>query len=173
MRRFALVLVLVLVLSGFGPCTRVSKPVTAPPPPRVDTVVVTQQVQAPLPDGTPAIICLSSGFPMPVLIAANGDTLIGERRVRLQDVRPGLVFEGTYAGERDWLRKGEFQFERRTYRKQGDPGEMKCDELKDIGEYDGVHLFAMLAAPSPVELIYVPVRPGVFQAFRTQLPRRR
>ena len=167
----SLALAVVLVGSGFGPCTRTAPP--AAPPPRVDTVVVTREVPPPLPEGSPATICLSSGYPMPVHIAANGDTLIGERRIRLQDIRPGLVFEGTYATGKDWLHKGELRFEKRVYKKAAEPAAFKCEDLKDIGELDGVRLFADVAAPSPVETLFVPVRPGIYQAFRTQLPRRR
>ena len=163
-----------VLVTGFGPCTRVSKPeVPAPPPPRVDTVTVTKEVPPPLPEGTPAIVCLSTGFPMQVLVSAAGDTLVGEKRIALKDLRPGLVFEGTYAAGKDWLRKGEFTFEKRVYKRAGEPAALKCDDLKDIGEFDGVHLFADLAAPSPVETIFVPVTPGLYQPFRTQLTRRR
>lgn len=163
-----------LLLAGFGPCTRVSRPAApAPPPPRVDTVTITKEVAPPLPEGTPAVVCLSTGYPMPVLVTAAGDTLIGEKRIALRDVRPGLVFEGTYAAQAEWLRNGEFTFEKRIYRRAGEPAALKCEDLKDIGEHDGVRLFAELAAPSPVETVFVPVRPGVFQAFRTQLTRRR
>jgi hypothetical protein len=50
-----------VLLLGFGPCGRTPPPAAPPPPPRVDTVTVTREVPAPLPDGTPAQICLSTG----------------------------------------------------------------------------------------------------------------
>src|SRR5688500_13040018 len=52
-----------------------------PPPPRVDTVIVTREVPPPLPEGAPVELCLSSGYPLKIHLAANGDTLMGERRV--------------------------------------------------------------------------------------------
>jgi hypothetical protein len=45
--------------------------------------------------------------------------------------------------------------------------------LKEVGEFEGVPLFAMLDAASPIETVYVPIRPGLFQSYRTTLPRRR
>ena len=151
-----------------GPCSK--KPPTPPPPPqiRVDTVIVTREVAPPLPEGTPARVCLSTGYPMPILISASGDTLVGERRVRVQDVRPGLVFEGSYAAGKPWIDKGQFTFERRTYTKFGTRNALDCDMLKQIGEYDGIPLFADVGAKSPVETIQVPLGPGVWQAFRNR-----
>ena len=160
------------LVPALGPCGKTT-PVPAPVPPRVDTVRVTREVAPPLPEGTPLTICLSTGFPLTVLVAANGDTLIGSQRIRVQQVRPGLVFEGNYAGGRPWLDSGVLTFERRNYMKAGIPHPLKCDDLKEVGAFDGVPLFADLGAPSPVETLLVPLKPGIFQAFRTTLPRRR
>ena len=170
----AIALLAIATLPALGPCGKQPPAVVPEPlPPRVDTVIVTKEVIPPLPEGTPDTVCLSTGFPMPVRIAANGDTLIGERRVRLQDIRPGLVFEGAYAAGKPWVDKGEITFERRVYRKFGTVNTLECDDLKQIGEQEGVPLFADAGAPSPVETIQVPLMPGRFQAFRTTLPRRR
>jgi hypothetical protein len=162
------------LLVGFGPCGR-TPPAAAPaPPPRVDTVTVTREVPAPLPDGTPSQICLSTGFSLPVLIAANGDTLIGDARVSIKQTRPGFVFEGGYAEGRPWFAAGQpISFEKRSYRKDGDPKNLKCEDLKQVGDNSGVPLFAEFSAPPPLEFIFVPIRPGVYQMYRTTLPRRR
>ena len=152
-----------------GPCGKEPPPAAPPPPPRVDTVIVTREVPAPIPTGEPATVCLATGFPMPIQIAANGDTLIGEQRVPIRLVRPGLVFEGTYAAGKSWIAQGEFRFERRLYKKFGTVNTLECDDLKQIGEHEGVPLFALIEATSPVVTILVPLAPGRFQAFRTTL----
>jgi hypothetical protein len=162
------------LLAGFGPCSKTPPPAAPAPPPRVDTVVVTKEVPAPLPDGTPAQICLSTGFSLPVLIAASGDTLIGEGRVSIKQTRPGFVFEGGYSEGKPWFASGQpITFEKRSYKKDGEPKSLKCEDLKQVGDNAGVPLFADLAAPPPLETIFVPIQPGVYQAYKTTLPRRR
>ena len=91
------------LLAGFGACGKTPPPSAPAPPPRVDTVVVTKEVPAPLPEGTASEICLSTGFSLPVVIAASGDTLIGEGRVSIKQTRPGFVFEGGYAEGKPWF----------------------------------------------------------------------
>jgi hypothetical protein len=147
-------------------------PAPPPPPPRVDTVIVTREVAPPLPEGTPAELCLSTGFPLNVHIAASGDTLIGERRIPLREV-PGLVIEGQYASQKQWFIKGDqIRFDRRLYRKLETVTTPKCEDLKQVGENDGVPLFADLMVLTPIETIFVPIGPGRFQTYRTTLPRR-
>ncbi|MGH7471344.1 MAG: hypothetical protein ACRENP_25625 [Longimicrobiales bacterium] len=138
----------------------------------MDTIRVTHQVNATLPDGTPAELCLASGLALHILVATNGDTLIGPRRVALRDLE-GLVFEGRYAGSQVWFQKADpIRFERRSYRKFEEPRNLKCEDLKQVGENAGIPLFADLMVLSPIETIYVPVSPGSFQPYRTTLPRR-
>jgi hypothetical protein len=143
-----------------------------PPPPRVDTVIVTKEVHPPLPDGTPTELCLSSGYPLIIHLAANGDTLIGERRIPKKELT-GLVIEGTYARHKAWFQKGEqIRFDRRMYKRMEPLTSLKCEDLKQVGENDGVPLFADLMVLSPIETIYVPISPGQFQPYKTTLPRR-
>jgi hypothetical protein len=133
---------------------------------RVDTVTVTQNVEPPLPEGTPVDVCLSTGMTVQIHVAANGDTLIGEKRIRLQDVRPAVGFAGVYAQDREWFRRGDVvTFDRRNYRRAGVERVRACDELKLVGTHDGVPLFAEVTAPQVLPAIIVPVRPGVFQDF--------
>ena len=47
------------------------------------------------------------------------------------------------------------------------------EDLKQVGENSGVPLFADFAAPPPLELIFVPIQPGIYQAYRTTITRRR
>lgn len=138
---------------------------------RVDTVTVTvvREVAPQLPTGDSATICLSTGMPAQVLVAANGDTLIGDARISLTDARPILAFAGTYAEQ--W--PDTVRFERRVYRRSGVVVKRACDELKHVGEHHGVPIFAEVTAPSPLPAIVVPVRAGVFQNYRLPTPARR
>ena len=132
---------------------------------RVDTVTVTQTVAPPLPEGQPAEVCLSTGVTAQVLIAANGDTLIGEQRVPLRELRP-LTFPGVYAGGSEWFRRGDVvSFDKRRYRRAGVERVRACDELKLVGEYQGVPVFAEITAPQVLPLIIIPVRPGAYQDY--------
>lgn len=157
---------LALALSGCAALQPKPETVT-----RVDTVTVEvfKEVAAALPTGDSATICLSTGMPAPVLIAANGDTLIGDARISLKNARPVLSFAGTYAEQ--W--PDTVRFERRVYRRSGVVVKRDCDELKHVGEHRGVPIFAEVTAPNPLPAIVVPVRAGVFQNYRLPTPARR
>ena len=117
-------------------------------------------------------LCLSSGYPLKIHLTANGDTLIGERRVPIKELT-GLVIEGAYARHKAWFQKGEqIRFDRRMYKRMEPVTSLKCEDLKQVGENDGVPLFADLMVLSPIETIYLPVSPGQFQPYKTTLPRR-
>ena len=143
-----------------------SEPLPPPPQVRVDTVTVTSTVEPPLPAGTPADVCLSTGVTAQIHVTATGDTLIGEKRVRISELRPAVNFAGVYAQERGWYRRGDvIVFDTRGYRRAGVERARACDELKLVGEYDGVPVFAEVTAPQILPSIIVPVRPGVFQDY--------
>jgi len=157
-----------------GACARFRSEPPPPPPPRVDTVTVVREVPPPLPAGTAIEICLSTGFPLQAILSPVGDTLVGPTRILIDSLRPGVDFAGVYAVGKPWLSSTRpIVFERRNYHRSGEPITLRCDDLKRIGDYDGVPIFAMLDAPSPVEFMYVPVRPGMFQVFRGAATRRR
>ncbi len=167
-----------LAIAGVSACSLL-RPKPAPPtpppapPPKVDTVIVTREVPPPLPDGAPLQLCLSTGYSLNIRVAANGDTLVGERRVPLRELT-GLVIEGAYARTKPWFQKGDqIRFDRRMYRKVEPVASLNCEDLKQVGENDGVPLFADLMVLSPIETIYVPIAPGQFQPYKTTLPRRR
>ena len=142
------------------------RPAVPSPQLRVDTVTVTRTVEVPLPQGSSAEVCLSTGVPAQIHVAANGDTLIGEKRVRIAELRPAVDFAGVYAQDRAWFRRGEVvQFDGRDYRRAGVERTRGCDELKLVGDYDGVPIFAEVTAPQILPAIIVPVRPGVFQDY--------
>src|SRR6266550_2470958 len=98
---------LVLITLQLPSCTLLHP---TPPKPvvqvRVDTVIVTKEVVPPLPQGTATAVCLSTGQTIQIAIAPNGDTLIGEKRLRLLDI-PGVAIAGTYAGALSWYSNNE------------------------------------------------------------------
>lgn len=139
----------------------------APPP---DTVVVTQQVEAPLPEGTATQICLATGENVTVYITPQGDTLVGDRRVPVSALGAGVAFAGDYADGRSWFEADEpISFEDREYVQSGGEVSLNCANIMQVGEFDGVPLFANVGATQPYETLYVPVRPGVWQAYQTDL----
>jgi hypothetical protein len=143
----------------------------APPP---DTVRVTREVAPPLPEGTPANICLATGENVQVRVSARGDTLVGPSRVSVASLRPGVVFAGSYAGGAAWFQNDDaITFEKRSYDKAGNEARLDCGQIMRVGEHMGVPLFAMRDADRPFAALYVPVRAGVWQQYQTGLRRTR
>jgi len=144
------------------------------PAPAPDTVIVERTVAPELPTGTPATICLATGENVSVMVTAQGDTLVGPSRVSIRTLRPGVVFAGTYAEGRDWFTSdAAITFERAQYQKSGGEVRLDCANIARVGEYMGVPLFAESTADRPLDRVYVPVRPGVWQAYETGLQRTR
>jgi hypothetical protein len=136
----------------------------APPP---DTVRITREVERALPDGTPAMVCLSTGESVQVRVTAQGDTLVGPSRASISTLRPGVVFAGTYAAGRDWYTNDQdVTFERIRYSKSGNEIRLDCAQIMRVGEHMGVPLFAMRNEDRPFQTLYVPIRPGVWQAYQ-------
>ena len=103
-------------------------------------------------------------------MTAQGDTLVGPSRVSIRTLRPGIVFVGNYAEERAWFENDEaLTFEERSYDKSGGEVRLECPDIMRVGEYQGVPLFVERTAQRPFEILYVPVRPGVWQAYETGL----
>ena len=153
---------LLMLLCG---CTA-QAPQQPAPQMRVDTVTVTKAVDPPLREGRPVEVCLSNGITAQIHVAANGDTLIGERRVPIKDLRPAVAFAGTYAANAEWYRRGDVvKFERRDYRRSGVERARDCDELKLVGEHNGVPVFAEVTAPQILPMLIIPVRPGMYQDY--------
>lgn len=151
------------------PMTVVETVVTPP-----DTVIVERTVAPPLPTGTPATMCLATGEDVSVMVTAQGDTLVGPQRVSIRTLRPGVVFAGTYAEGREWFTGDQaITYERANYNKSGGEVRMECANLARVGEHMGVPLFSESTANRPFQRLYVPVRPGVWQAYETGLQRTR
>lgn len=143
----------------------------APPP---DTVRITREVERPLPDGTPATVCLATGENVQIRVTAQGDTLVGPMRTNIDELRPGVVFAGSYAEDDAWFQNDDpITFEDRRYDKSGNEVRLDCGQIMRVGEHMGVALFAMRNADRPFDMVYVPVRPGVWQAYEFGLQRTR
>jgi hypothetical protein len=140
-------------------------PVTPPPPPppaeRAITVCVIvdgqiQQVQA-------------------VFRPDAGDTLVmvdGTRRP-FRELHP--VTAPNYAAGATWFVAAEpVTFGGRRYDRFGLPRVITPAELRRVGEFQGVPVFAATDAPAQPEVVYVPVRTGCeFQAYQLQEVTRR
>jgi hypothetical protein len=151
------------------PMTVVERVVSPP-----DTVIVERTVAPPLPTGTPASMCLATGENVQVMVTAQGDTLVGPQRVSIRTLRPGVVFAGTYADGRDWFTGDQaITYERANFNKSGGEVRLDCANLARVGEHMGVPLFAESTANRPFQRLFVPVRPGVWQAYETGLQRTR
>jgi hypothetical protein len=131
----------------------------APPP---DTVVIAP----PPPEGTPAHVCLATGENAPVLVTAEGDTLLGPQRTSIRMLRPTVAFAGTYAGNLAWYRDGEsVTFQGQRYRKTDEEDALDCGDILRVGLAGGVPAFAPISAESPYAVLWIPVRPGVWRMY--------
>ncbi len=131
----------------------------APPP---DTVVV----RPPLPEGTPHTLCLATGQAVEVLTTEGGAILVGPSRVPLQELRPAVDFAGTYAEGRSWFESEEsIRFEGRDFIPSPRPVRISCEAIRKVAEHMGVPLFVMRDLGPPWQVMYVPVRPGAWQAY--------
>lgn len=161
-----------LVALALAACTTAEP--EAPPPPdtiiRLDTIIVT--AEPPLPDGRVSAVCLASGQSAEIRITAADDTLVGPRRVALAELGPGIGFVGNYAGSKTWFVEDDpVTFQNREFSKFGQAASRDCRSMKIVGDVHGVNLFAEVTASSPFQVLYVPVRPGVFQAYQAQVGR--
>ena len=139
----------------------------APPP---DTVTVTREVAPPMPDGTPATVCLATGTVVTIHVSPQGDTLVGPTRVPMSELGPGIVFDGDYAAGAQWYLADEaITFEEREYQRSGTEVSLDCTDVMRVGEHMGVALFAMREEDRPFGTLYVPVRPGAWQGYETNL----
>lgn len=168
------------LLAALGPvllagCAGGAEPATPVPVDTVvvhDTVVVTREVAPPLPEGRATMLCLANGQNIEVRVSEAGDTLVGPSRVALRDLGPAVGFVGNYAADESWFVRDErITFERRRFSKFGQPATRDCSSMKIVGDFRGVNLFAEAEASSPFRVLYVPVRPGVFQPYQSQVGR--
>ncbi len=120
----------------------------------------------------PTRICLATGSNVDIYLTPQGDTLVGPERVSVREVGSATAFPGSYAADRAWFVEDEaIPFEERSYQKSGAEVGLDCGDIVQVGTHDGVPLFAVRGADRPLELLYVPVRPGLWLAYRTDLAR--
>jgi hypothetical protein len=137
------------------------------PPPPPDTVIVEA---APRPEGEESEVCLSTGQMISIRVTAAGDTLVGPDFVSLDDARPALDFAGGYAAGAFWFENGDpISFEGASYGKAPQTFPMACDQVVRVGVYEGVPVFADRAAYRPLEVLFIPVRVGVWERYERGL----
>lgn len=143
--------------------------VTLPAPPP-DTVVIVRE-PAPAgrgaPEGIAETLCLATGTGAEIRITPAGDTLVGPSWASVRELRPGLVFAGTYAKARAWFTANEpVRFGDGDYARTEGGVRLNCDEIVRVGEYGDVPLFANRRAEPPYEFLHVPFRPGIWRTYR-------
>lgn len=140
---------------------------------RVDTIqtvrVDTVRVEPALPSGQAGTICLATGENAQVLVTAQNDTLVGAERTSIRVLRQGgVAFAGEYAQEREWFEEDQaIAYDNRSFRKSDGEVRLDCPDIMRVGEHQGVPLFVRRDATTPHQQLFVPVRPGVWQAYES------
>ena len=92
--------------------------------------------------------------------------------VPLSDVGPGLVFAGAYAGNAFWYQNDDvIVFEGADFGKSEDTFPVDCSQVLRVGIYQGVPVFAVVSASRPLDVVFIPVRPGVWHRYERGLRR--
>lgn len=139
----------------------------APPP---DTVIVRTE-STPVARGEEAALCLSTGQNVPIRVTQEGDTLVGPGFTPIQSLRPTVAFAGAYASGAFWFENDEvIIFEGADFGKAPEAFPIDCDEILRVGVYQGVPVFADRAANRPLVILFIPVRPGIWQRYERGLP---
>ncbi len=134
----------------------------APPP---DTIVVETR-PGPTGEGVAGALCLSTGQNVDVRYTSAGDTLVGPNEVPIRELRPVIDFAGAYADDAFWYQDDRvIVFEGADFRKSDDTFPVDCGQILRVGIYEGVPVFAVLNASRPLQVIFIPVRPGVWQRY--------
>lgn len=140
------------------------------PPPPPDTIVVETVDTPPEMEEEPTMICLSTGQNVPIRVTAAGDTLVGDAGTSLDEVRPGLELAGSYAGDAFWYQDDRpIQFENSRFGKAEDTFPVDCRQILRVGVYEGVPVFSTVSARRPLSVLFIPVRPGVWQRYERGL----
>jgi len=143
-----------------------------PPPPDTVIVTITTATTAPPPVGEEATLCLSTGQNVPIRVTAQGDTLVAPAWVPIRAMRPAVVFAGGYASGAFWFEDDEvIEFEGGDFGKSDDTFPIDCDQILRVGVYEGVPVFADRAAERPLDVLFIPVRVGLWQRYERGLRR--
>jgi len=143
------------------------------PPPPPDTVLVGDPGAArTVVSGDPASMCLATGRTVSIEVTAAGDTLVGTPPVPVRSLRPAMTFAGNYAGSAFWYLDDEvIVFEGGDFGKSDDTFPIDCSQILRVGVYRGVPVFAVISARRPLDVIFIPVRPGVWHRYERGLRR--
>lgn len=140
------------------------------PPPPPDTVIVDLGAVPTPAEGDRVSLCLSTGRNADVTVTAAGDTLVGPSGVPIGSLRPELDFAGGYAAGAFWFESGDpLVFEELSYGRAPDTFPVDCEQILRVGAHEGVPVFADRAAERPVVILFIPVRPGVWQRYERGL----
>ena len=94
----------------------------------------------------------------------------GPEAVPIDDLRPAVDFAGDYASGAFWFEIAEpVVFEGLTFGKSPDTFEIDCEQILRVGVHEGVPVFADRAAERPLVMIFIPVRPGLWQRYERGL----
>lgn len=152
-----------------GACGSSPRPAAAPPPTAAAGV---ERQYAALPDTTVCVVDRTTERGLRDLAAkrsaTGGAVLLVESQIRpIEELHPTNVIAG-YAGGESWFTRGQnLNVASRTYIRYRGERRVPLDQLRRLGEYQGIPLFGppgeTAAAP---QAIYVPVRVGcIFQAY--------
>ena len=143
------------------------------PPPPPDTIIVEDASSGSvLAVGDPASMCLSTGQNVSIEVTAAGDTLVGSPPVSIRSLRPAMTFSGSYAGAAFWYLDDEvIVFEGGDFGKSEDLFPVDCGQILRVGVYRGVPVFAVVNASRPLDVVFIPVRPGVWHRYERGLRR--
>lgn len=137
-----------------------------PPPPDTIVVVAAASARPVISEAELTSVCLSTGQNVALRLTATGDTLVGDASVPIGDLRPAMVFAGAYAGTAFWYQNEEVMiFEGGDFRAEGEPFPIDCSQILRVGVYQGVPVFAVITAERPLELIFIPVAPGMWRRY--------
>ena len=147
-------------------------PLPAPSPAPGPAPSGATQRYAALPDTTVCVVDRTTDRglrDLPAKRSENGSVvvLINDQIRPLEEVHPTNLIAG-YAGQEPWFTRGQnVSVQSRAYIKYRGERRVPLDQLRRLGEYQGIPLFGPPAetAAAP-QAIYVPVRVGcIFQAY--------
>ncbi|MGB1657694.1 MAG: hypothetical protein ACPHO4_10085 [Longimicrobiales bacterium] len=143
------------------------------PPPPPDTIRVGDpDASVTVVSGEPGSMCLATGQTVSIEVTAAGDTLVGTPPVPIRSLRPAMTFAGSYGGSAFWYLDDEVVvFEGGDFGKSEDTFPIDCSQILRVGVYRGVPVFAVISARRPLDVIFIPVRPGVWHRYERGLRR--
>ena len=159
--------ILVTAACGGNPAPTVSRAPATPP-----AASGIEQRYAALRDTTICVVDRTTDRGLRDLAAKRGESggavlLIDNQITPIEQLHPTRLIAG-YAGAEPWFTRGQnVTVASRTYIKYRGERRVPLDQLKRVGEYQGIPLFGAPAetAAAP-QAIYVPVRVGcIFQAY--------